>query len=88
VQASDSRDSFVVDLSGVKLSAEDKVKLAGAIQGAALSAFATFDGQGDHFAIAFPHNGGTQGIRIIERSLLERRLPDLGKTLEDLARHG
>jgi hypothetical protein len=81
-----SDDSFVVDLAGVKLSAEEKVKLAGAIQGATLSALATFDTRGDHVAIAFPRNGHTQGIWIYDRELLEGRLPDLRKTLEDLGR--
>jgi hypothetical protein len=81
-----SGDSFVVDLNGVKLSAEEKVKLAGAIQGAALSALGSFDSRGDHVAIAFPRNGGTQGIWIYDRELLESRLPDLQKTLEQLGR--
>jgi hypothetical protein len=86
VQSPDSGDSFVVDLNGVKIPDEDKVKLAGAIQGAALSALATFDGQGDHIAIAFPHNGSTQGITIYDRELLESRIPDLRKTIEELRR--
>jgi hypothetical protein len=37
-------------------------------------------------AIAFPRNGGTQGIWIYDRELLESRLPDLQKTLEQLGR--
>jgi hypothetical protein len=84
VQSSDSGDSFLVDLNGVKLSDEEQVKLAGAIQGATLSALATFDGRGDHIAIAFPRNGRTQGIWIYDRELLEGRLPELRKTLEEL----
>ena len=81
-----SGESFVVDLTGVKISDEEKVKLAGAIQGATFTALATFDGRGDHIAIAFPRNGRTQGIWIYDRELLEGRLPDLRKTLEDLGR--
>jgi hypothetical protein len=84
VQARESGDSFIVDLNGVDLSAEEQVKLAGAIQGATLSALAGFDGRGDHIAIAFPRNGRTQGIWIYDRELLEGRLPDLRKTLDDL----
>jgi hypothetical protein len=84
VQAAESGDSFLVDLTGVRLSDEEKVKLAGAIQGATLSALANFDGRGDHIAIAFPRNGRTQGIWIYDRELLEGRLPDLRKTLEEL----
>jgi hypothetical protein len=85
VQSRETGDSFLVDLNGVRLSDEEKVRLAGAIQGAALSALATFDGRGDHVAIAFPRNGGTQGIWIYDRELLEGRLPELRKTLQDLA---
>lgn len=85
MQSRESGDSFLVDLNGVRLSDEEKVRLAGAIQGAALSALATFDGRGDHVAIAFPRNGGTQGIWIYDRELLEGRLPDLRKALQDLA---
>ena len=84
MQGADSGDSFVVDLNGVKLSDADKVKLAGAIQGAALTALATFDSGGDHIAIAFPRNGRTQGIWIYERELLESRLPDLKGVVEEL----
>jgi len=84
VQSPDSGDSFLVDLNGVTLSDEEKVKLAGAIQGATLSVLATFDGRGDHIAIAFPRNGSTQGIWIYDRELLEGKLPDLRKTLVEL----
>ena len=86
MQPPDSGDSFLVDLNGVKLSDDEKVKLAGAIQGATLSALATFDGRGDHIAIAFPRNGSTQGIWIYDRGLLEDRLPELRKQLEELGR--
>ena len=84
MQSRDSGDSFIVDLNGVDLSPEQQVKLAGAIQGATLSALAGFDGRGDHIAIAFPRNGRTQGIWIYDRELLEGRLPDLRKTLDEL----
>ena len=77
-------DSFRVDLNGVRLSDEEKVKLAGAISGAALSALATFDTGGDQIAIGFPRDGRTQGIWIYDRELIEGRLPELRKTLEDL----
>ena len=84
MQGADSGDSFVVDLNGVKLSDGDKMKLASAIQGAALSALAAFDAGGDHVAIAFSSNGGTQGITIYERRLLEAQLPELRATVEKL----
>jgi hypothetical protein len=79
-------DSFRVDLNGLTLSEDQKVKLAGAIQGAALSALATFDARGDHIAIAFPRNGGTRGIWIYERDLLEGQLPQLSEQLDKLRR--
>ena len=84
MQPRDSGDSFIVDLNGVTLSADEKLKLAGAVQGAALSALATFDARGDHIAIAFPGNGWTQGIWIYDRKLLEGKLPDLRRTIEEL----
>lgn len=84
MQSPESGDTFVVDLNGVKLSDEDKAELAGAIQGAALSALATFDSRGDHVAIAFPTNGGTQGIWILHRELVESQVGDLRKTVQDL----
>jgi hypothetical protein len=58
VQPRVSGDPFLIDLNDVRLPDDEKVKLSGAIQGAAL---ATFDARGDHIAIAFPRDGGTQG---------------------------
>jgi hypothetical protein len=84
VQSRDPSDSFAVDLNGLKLSEEEKVKLAGAIQGATLAALATFDGRGDHIAIAFPDLGRTRGIWIYDRELLEGQLPELRTKLEEL----
>jgi hypothetical protein len=85
VESSGSADSFVVDLNGVKLSDAERAQLAGAIQGATLSALARFDSRGDLVALALPTNGHTQGIHIYDGALLESRLPDLRKTVEDIS---
>jgi hypothetical protein len=83
MQASKGVDKFAVDLNGVTLSEEEKVKLAGSLQAATLAALASFDLRGDHVAIAFPNLGRTRGIWIYDRELLEGRLPELRQQLEE-----
>lgn len=82
-EAKSSAHEFSVDVRGLSLSDEQRAQFTAAVQSAALAQLAQIDTRGDTVAIAFPRlpSGGTQGIWIIPRDVLEKQLPQFRDTL-------